>query len=217
MPIFTKDKQRVYFAHIPKTAGSFIYTLFLDNGWDISHLRLGARGGISRILRKRYGIESVETPNEIEGLTKFFQHAEARHWQHWGPFDSSFAVLRDPIERCRSEVRYVYGFQKRSETIQEFKDKWLTEVRHKLIKDPDVVGGHFIPQVNFVSKDTQLYFYQNSWLDELCAKYGLLQKSSKRVNQSTLETFDFSDEEIDWLKGYYTEDYKLIEESFVSN
>jgi hypothetical protein len=39
MPIFKKNNKTIYFAHIPKTAGTSVYSLFVESGWKIGNIR----------------------------------------------------------------------------------------------------------------------------------------------------------------------------------
>lgn len=172
------------------------------------------RGGIGRLLRRKYNILSVETPDAVDGLTPYFQHAEYRHWKNWGDFTSSFAILRDPNERCRSAIKQAYKPHQRNLHIEDFKNEWFTKLRSDLPNDLSLAGGHFIPQISYIGPETELYLYEHDWLEALGARYEFSNRDQKRVNRSPNVEFAFTDEEENWIRTFYAMDYNFIDERF---
>lgn len=208
MPIFTKNDRRVYFAHIPKTAGSAVYLMFLGAGWHVSNLETGT--GKKRIgyhIKTRFGITDIPIEGDRHGFDRVLQHAPAEIWQNWGPFDDSFAVTRHPEARFQSALRYLYGLFRRDVTFQSFSRKKIKDLKRKFRDDPASVDAHFQPQHTFVGERTFLSRYEDDWAGALRTRYDLGPAPAERINVSppAAETLGFLDRA--WLRRVYAEDY----------
>ena len=43
MPVFTKGEQKILFVHVPKTAGSSVNKLFVNNGYEMTYFSESSR------------------------------------------------------------------------------------------------------------------------------------------------------------------------------
>ena len=207
MPIFEKNGERIYFAHIPKTAGSYVYILFAQNGWTIKNLSW-RKGGIAGQLRDRFGLEAVQVEGDTSDIRVSLQHATAAEWARWKPVSESFAIVRQPSARFVSAIRYRYTLvPKREESFEVFRAGMFAKLKKRLQTKRQIFDGHFIPQHEFLESDTHLLRFEEGWLDELCSRYGLDNRPSGAVNASRLPAFEPNAEEKEWISRTYAEDF----------
>lgn len=208
MPVFTKNDQRIFFAHVPKTAGLYIYGLFMANGFTCSQLELG-QDPAAKDLIERYGSQITnETSRQRSGQT--LQHARYRKWKSWGPFDQSFAVLRDPTERFLSTVRYKYEFASRTMSVADFKNKCTAAAMRTSWRKPYMWDGHLLPQHSFLGPDTKAYWFAHDFIGQICADFDLRDPRTQPTNVSKKAQLSLSPSERRWIEKKYAKDYALI-------
>ena len=207
MPIFTKDSKQIYFAHIPKTAGTTIYMLFAENGWLIKNLAMNAGPDTSfELLKKNYGIQAIESTDKVYRWNNSIQHAPFFTWRRWGPFDQEFAIFRQPVSRFVSAVIY----QNRHEYLSK---DMLEDCIHKTIAKllsassniKELYDGHFLPQHRFISPKTYLFRYCGDVVPGIQSHFGLSRRPSFNANVSTID-FKVSSETKDKIKKLYRRD-----------
>lgn len=208
MPVFTKKDHRIYFAHIPKTAGVFLYKLFLDLGYSISHVDLGEDADALDLIN-RYG-PLVDTGIHCRTSRQTRQHALYDEWRHWGPFDNAFAVMRDPAERFLSTIKHRYRFSDRSLNAEDFKTILARTAMRTSWRKLRLWDGHLLPQHRFLSPTTKAYWYGSDFVSEICRDFGLDNKGLDRTNVSPKLQLVLSEKEQRWIKSKYKRDYERI-------
>ncbi|WP_460274219.1 sulfotransferase family protein [Celeribacter sp. ULVN23_4] len=209
MPIFTRGDERIYFAHIPKTAGSAIYVLFLRNGWSLSNVETGL--GPRRIghrLHKEFGITDIPMEGERGNFPDSIQHATADVWQAWGPFSDSFAVVRNPVKRFESAMKYQYSLHKRHKTLAEFRDAQIDKISRRHDKKPSAINVHFRRQVDFVTPDTRIVAFEDGFMAKLAEMYGLENSEIEKINAAPKKIDPVLTPEVeDWIRDFYAPDF----------
>lgn len=208
MPIFRKNGKSVFFAHIPKTAGTSIYVLFLRNGWSLSNFTPSVfPGSTFERLKSEFGIEDIPKEGRRWGYRGTLQHAPASVWRHWPRCDESFAIVRHPVDRYISALRY------RHQTFSSHVpwDDFLTNNRAKLQRPfrrvSRLYDGHFRPQVSFVTHATQIFRFEEDWGRALCDRYDLDGADIPFVNRSAEAPITLSPEDRAWITRYYRRDF----------
>jgi len=157
VPIFqhTKTHGRFFFIHIPRTAGRFLHTNFLRNGYGVEHH-----------LTKEM-IEEKDTSNYFwtpaEGVE--IPHTHYSLYSKWKSIKglSSIAVVRNPIDRFFSAS---FSFSKIA-SQSSFED-WRTckniFSKYRLIN----VANWWRPQHEFISPHTKVWKYENGFGEKFC-------------------------------------------------
>ncbi|MBV1896866.1 MAG: hypothetical protein KUG70_10425 [Rhodobacteraceae bacterium] len=211
MPIFTKDDQRVYFAHIPKTAGSAIYVLFLRNGWSLSNVQTGlGKKRIGYRLNKEFGLKDIPFEGERHGFEHSLQHAPQDIWVRWGPFTSSFAIVRDPYSKFFSGVRYFWNVKRASEPFEDVARNKIKKLKRQFNKNGTITEPMFKPQFLYVAPDTKVLRFEDSWLPKLCAMYGLENQDLERINEGNAVQSSLSQSDREWVAKTYAKDFETF-------
>ena len=219
MPIFEKNNKRVYFAHIPKTAGTTVYHAFVQSGWKIGNIRHSSNPNSSyQKLKTKFG-PSIFLENTNSKNTLFpIQHVPYKTWKDFGNFDESFAILRNPLERFYSELKYRYKIE--NEDIKQEFDAFTAKTIRQIKQRPWIIyrgyAGHLIPQHYFISANTFLFYLKGDWLTELSSRYDLDFDINKiRKNQSNVKLeVELDKYSIMLLRLLYYRDYNLIKKHF---
>ena len=135
VPIFQKHGRRIAFIHIPKVAGSSIETLFKNHGWEME-------------FHARHYDAYVPSP----------QHLTYEALREQVPdLDSliSFAVVRDPMARVRSEWQYQFSILKA--TLLDFPD-FIRHMEASLSVSKTYWDNHWRPQSDFLSDELDRVF-----------------------------------------------------------
>lgn len=178
MPILRKNGATLYFAHQPKTAGSSLYSILLENDWQISNFgrKSGDLGtsGTALEIREKYDVPSVPKEGNLDAVETSLQHVPAKIWQNWGPFDASFIIVRDPIKRFTSSYFYQYqtalresGVSHTPAILEEFDGIFMSVLENELRDKPFLADGHFLPTLDFITNDTHLYLLEHGGFDAL--------------------------------------------------
>ncbi|SMY09317.1 sulfotransferase family 2 domain-containing protein [Flavimaricola marinus] len=157
MPLIKANGKLVYFAHVPKCAGT----------------------AVARYIEARFGppafsdrqFLSVEEP--LRWTRSSPQHVTRDALERLFPpgfFDASFAIVRHPVERLAS----VFLFQREKEgTIPPelgFSD-WLHRIAADRDRDPFAYDNHTRPMTDFVPDDAVLFRVEDglekleAWMD----------------------------------------------------
>ena len=211
MPIFENKAQRVYFAHIPKNAGSATYLLFLRNGWSIANVQTSRKnkGRIGYRLYEEFGIEEIPQIGDKMGYRWSLQHAPYSVWKAWGAYDSSFAVIRNPFSRFVSCVSYHAKANRWGPVTHATFDRFIEIIQDAKGKSFDELPPIFRCQVDFLAPDTKLFRYESDWVTQIQAAYGLTSDSLEKVNVSKAWNVELSGDQEDFVKSQYAPDLEL--------
>jgi hypothetical protein len=218
MPIFEKNSQRVYFAHIPKTAGVTIYYAFVGSGWNILNLQeRHEKHSASNILKEQFGIASIQKHGKTYCYPHSIQHSPKIIWQRWGPFTDIFTIARNPVDRFISAARYHYSSNRELQNKLSFNDffDWCVQsvsqnIRFKYLS----FDGHFIPQHHFINRKTCIFLFEQDWLKPLSERFSLDISMLKQFNKSDLSLAAKPNKsQIRILKHCYKKDFALLSQS----
>jgi len=90
MPVFQKDNKKVLFIHVPKTAGSSVNKLFVNNGYEMSY----------------YSESSKDLYNGLCGPQHLDSLLLEDEFQDFSQFEYIFSIFRDPVDRHLSEFTW---------------------------------------------------------------------------------------------------------------
>lgn len=161
MPVFVNDRDKsVFFAHVPKTAGTYIEDLFKHNGYACSFWE--------------------PRPHRI-GMTCSPQHY---HTQIFEPLfdldaiDFKFMTVRNPVDRLLSEYRHQFEQTKVTTASLE---NWLIEIVEKTATNPSCDDNHLRAQADFFHPLFEIYKqedgFDRAWAKKINRKFGLRFKS----------------------------------------
>ncbi|WP_137702849.1 sulfotransferase family protein [Marimonas lutisalis] len=157
MPIVRINEKLVFFAHVPKCAGT----------------------AVERYLEERFGPLGLHDPafgrrSPIEAWTlsppQHIPEPVRRELLPDGLFDALFAIVRHPALRLRS----VFLFQREVEKALPPKmgfGKWLATLPRTLALDPYALHGHLRPMAEIVPESARVFRLEDglgdvvSWLD----------------------------------------------------
>ena len=194
MPIFHLEGTEVvvFYAHVPKTGGTYIEDLFRENGYRV-HLWKGR-------------------PHEI-GLSTPPQHYHRALFENLVSFDTfagSFLTVRNPIDRFLSEYR---NQLQRGLTVQE----WATYVERNIGNNPSMHHNHLRPQVDFLHPKLDVFRQEDGfgvdWAGSISDRWNLgfssLECEQRRDTSSTAPELDPSDLErvIEMCAKLYAADF----------
>ena len=194
VPIFEKQGQRIAFIHIPKVAGTSIEELFKNNGWEME-------------FHARHYDPYTPSPQHLtyESLKEFVPDLDSLE---------SFAVVRDPMARIRSEWQYQFAILK--STMLDFSD-FIRHVECSLSVSKSYWDNHWRPQSDFLSDNMSRVFSletMSSELPEFLEQKGIIRggsiphnNQSKRKKSRFKKFYDVSQETADRIKRIYRSDY----------
>lgn len=214
---FVNDK--VFFIHIPKTGGSFVeYQLNITE--HPTHKQPNSVNPVKKFLKKKN--------NEAARLRGFgaitgryvLQHTTLQELLDFNfvcqdNFDklTFFAVFRDPLERIHSAYKYWSDTKTKSfnDFVEEFRCSNGIAFGFDLLQ-------HLKPQCSFVNLRTgkaRIEWLQfdnlTSELDRFCTKHQIKasNKSTAKINATKEIKIELSNNNTDFLKEFYKEDYNL--------
>jgi hypothetical protein len=160
MPVFLQDDKHILFVHIPKTGGSTIERLFRDNGYKVGYLDGKSGPGAFNHVRKC-------SPQHMHGrpLNAIFRMSR---------FDVIFMLVRDPIDRFRSEFlhRTVPGAEINDDVFND----WTAATFSRYAANNFVYDNHIRPQHEFNVTGCVVYRYEDGMehiRSDLNERYGL--------------------------------------------
>lgn len=215
MPIFEKNKRRIYFAHIPKTAGTTVYYAFAHAGWRIGNIRKSDNPKSTyQMMKAEFGSDIfIDDFNECSHIFPL-QHVPHRIWKKFGSFDESFAILRDPLERFKSELKYRYKIKSANQDFEVFAQAQINQIKRRPWIFYRGFAGHLLPQHYFLASETKLFLMESDWIEEIAIHFDLkIEFNDLRKNTSD-EKLDINLKATEklLLRFIYYKDYKLIKD-----
>lgn len=203
MPIAQINGLSVFFAHVPKCAGSSI------------EVYLNRRFGRLAFHDRKY----LSQPEDQRWCKTSPQHIPARALARLFPegfFAHTFAMVRHPVERLRS----VYLFQQEIEgTIApecSF-DSWVETLPQLCDQRPQLYDGHIQPMHSFVPPQATIFRLEEGegplirWLDQLAGNRDdtdSLPRRKVRADKATTPPPPISDVTRARLEALYAKDMK---------
>ena len=193
MPLCMANGRPLYFAHVPKTGGS----------------------SVEDYLIRRFGPMSLRTdlrqPRQRQpGVIQSLSHLAASDLPGLLPADTiSFAVVRDPVARIKSEYRFQSN---RSRTSRLHVSTWLRSMLAATRRDPRIYENHLRPQVDMVPEGAAVFRLEDGfeamtrWLDEVTGTTApeltvghFLKRKSRPI--------PLSRQDLDLIARFYAADY----------
>ena len=202
MPVFTKGNQKVLFIHVPKTAGSSVNKLFMNNGYERSY----------------YSESSKEPHRGLCGPQHMDSMLLEDEFQDFSEFDYIFSVFRDPIDRHLSEFTWApWGLCGQDIYTEDYFDAWCPKIFQTYNQTQYRFDNHIRPQSEFYVDGTEVYDYEDigNLTAKLCAKIGLdntdlpYERSSRRDDRE----YVIYDETIELIQQFYKSDYEWLKVS----
>lgn len=186
MPILRQGDKRLYCVHLPNTPLLPFYCSLLSHGYVLSNLGpvtgdLGdQKAAMAQTMLNRFEIRSFQKEGDFSRVTSSLQYATFDAWSNWGPFDYSFAIVRDPMSRFSSAVnaRYLQQLRKNGashtdQAFAAFQRKMLDYLKNQYPKQQHAFDNSFRSMMNFVLPQTRLYSFEAGGMDKLRADLGL--------------------------------------------
>lgn len=140
MPIFKAANKLVYFAHVPKCAGTAVERY------------LELRFGNLAFLQPRHD----EIPPDLRWSRTSPQHVNAASLMRLFPqsfFDASFAVVRHPVDRLVSEYHFRRDRKQQIPPDLGFSD-WVKQIPERLARTPWAYDNHLRPMSDLLPNGT---------------------------------------------------------------
>ncbi|MFT6988630.1 MAG: hypothetical protein ACJASL_000594 [Paraglaciecola sp.] len=217
MPILTKKGKRYYFAHVPKTAGTSLYVWFYRNGYEIENLSMHKGFGTYTSFNNEFMVEQFKIKGKLANYRGSIQHATFDVWKNWGPFDGSFAIIRNPYSRYKSEIKFLFksycaGIAEK-QTASElacFRSALYKKIKKDFNNDRSIFDNHIRPQKEFLDEDTRIFSFESNWADEL-AQYLDLTGEPPKENVSSKTVIDLTSDETSLIDELYQADFACFE------
>ena len=159
MPIVRIGAKLVYFAHVPRSAGSAIENYLV------------ARFGPLGFLDRNYVSYPALQPWNVSSP----QHIDVEAFDRLLPpsfFAARFAVVRHPIDRLISVFRFQRDIHNMIDSEQTF-GAWLDRLPKLLQSDPYCFDNHVRPMAEIVPKNARVFRLEDgttpvvAWLDDI--------------------------------------------------
>jgi hypothetical protein len=199
-------KRNFLFIHIPKTGGTALINFFEQAGMEIY---LGKEN------------------NPIVGLlhcpSLHFEYAICEKIFNIDAFDFSFGIVRNPINRAKSDYLWAFRNVKKGQRLPKF-DDWVHFAIKKYRENPYFLDNHVRPQSDFIGKKIRkVYKYecglevalrdvlQNIGLEAMRSGGGDLiakQNTSEQYHGIKSSEVEMSDSTHKLLCDFYSEDFE---------
>lgn len=194
MTVFIRDDKRIFFAHVPKTGGTYIEDLFVKNGY-----------------RKTFWCADPKK----RGLKTSYQHFERTLYEACIDFslvEKSFISVRHPLDRVMSEFR---NSGRRFDL-----STWLQRKKKQLAIDPYHLDNHLRPQVDFLRPEMDVFKqedgFDDKWARRINKEYDLgftifeVPKRRNTLSRATTLNTDEVELLMKFCREIYSGDYKVF-------
>lgn len=201
MPIFKAGHKLVYYAHVPKCAGSSLE--------DYVHERFGEMAFLDKTYMSRPASErwSNTSPQHIDtkSLYKFVESSF---------FDHIFTVVRHPVARIVSAYHFQLEVEKLVPQSTGF-GEWLLDIEERLAEAPFAFDNHVLPMSQIVPDGADVFYLEHG-LDGLIPYFDGLagnadgQRAIGRTNERKAEKgarAKPTDKDLALIKKLYREDF----------
>lgn len=195
MPLAHYNGKTIFFAHVPKTGGS----------------------SVEDYLIRRFGPLSIKDKNKREGVLGTgllipTTHLAAVDIKELLPHDLSysFAVVRDPLARLKSEFRYQSGISRMSKLGFS---AWLRVMLTAARREPRLYENHIRPQSDLVPEGAEIFKLENGF-DEMIAQLDAVVGDStadlsvSHLNARKKEPLEMSRADVEAAVAFYDADYE---------
>lgn len=207
MPFFKTAGQIVYFAHVPKCAGTSVEDYLIT------------RFGPLAMLDRRF----LSAPPETRWSRTSPQHIDWQNLQTILPatmIDAVFTVVRHPVARAESAFHFQIGVEHSIPPETRFSD-WLREQIRMMQADPFVLDAHMRPQTDFAPEEAAVFHMEHGldalvpWLDALAGNsdgprtigHSNKRKSGKATGKDAPARAKLGPEDIALIEEAYAADF----------
>jgi hypothetical protein len=160
MPLINANGAQVFFCHVLKTGGSSVEEYLVRRfGGPLSIRDRNKRKGI-----KTTGVIGVATHLTAQDLVEFLPPDLAY----------SFALVRDPLSRVKSQFGFQAGI---SRTSRLSFSTWLRVMLHAVRLDPRVYQNHIRPQSDLVPEGSEIFRLEDGF-DAMIARLDEVTRST---------------------------------------
>lgn len=196
---------KIFFIHIPRTAGRYVKTLFKNNS-DVCEFYTFDK------LLNGIVIGHLHYPN-FEQLFNFKNVIK-------------FTVVREPVDRFISTLTALDNVSSKETELKNkiFKNQnCFNKFVNETILNSD--NNWFRPQVNFIDNETKIWKYENGfennfidWIKKI-SNFNINNKVNLKpifniMNYDNKKKIILSEKEKNLVKNYYYQDYKVLEYEF---
>lgn len=159
MPIFRADQKLVYYAHVPKCAGSSLE--------EYVHERFGGMAFLDQTYMSRPPVErwSKTSPQhiDIKSLYKFIKPSF---------FDHIFTIVRHPVGRLVSAYHFQLEVERLVPESTGFSE-WLLDIEERMAEEPFLFDNHVLPMAQIVPHEATVFHLEHG-LDALIPYFDAL-------------------------------------------
>jgi hypothetical protein len=196
MPLFMSEGRTVFFAHVPKAAGTSVEDYLIRRlgkpSFADSHKRQGVRG---------------------TGLIPPASHLSAQDLAELLPpkLDYCFAVVRDPVSRMQSEYRYQSGVSRSSRFSFS---TWLRVMLKALSMDRRVYENHIRPQTEMVPEGAEVFHLERGGIEEMIGRLDQVMGGERtdvalqHMNKRPSQPIELRKQDITLIEEAYASDYE---------
>lgn len=201
MPIYKTPKGLLYFAHVPRAAGSSVE----------NHLK-GLFGAPAFLDRGHWSRENAWTESSpqhvtVEDLSPLFPP---------NFFDHAFAIVRHPVDRIVSVFRYQKYVEGRIADGVDI-NAWLASLKTQDVRGARDHDNHALPQSAFVPRRARLFRLEDGLgrVERYLSRRFEMPTSARirRLNKSpdTTEPVHLTEESLALIRDLYAEDFERFD------